>query len=222
MNSLFLTFEGPDGCGKSTQARLLAEKLRSQGYDVFLTREPGGTSLGEAVRELLLGKEYELTSSAEALLYAAARAQHVEEKIRPALAKGQIVICDRFVDSSLAYQGYGLGLSLQRLREINLFATSGLEPDLTILLDLDPQIGLARARAGRGQTDRIEERDGAFHKQVREGFLDLARSQPERFAVIQVEGLPPEEVEQLVWTRVEKLLGKQRGTFSCNKMGVKS
>ena len=107
MNSLFLTFEGPDGCGKSTQARLLAEKLRSQGYDVFLTREPGGTSLGEAVRELLLGKEYELTSSAEALLYAAARAQHVEEKIRPALAKGQIVICDRFVDSSLAYQGYG-------------------------------------------------------------------------------------------------------------------
>ena len=220
MNSLFLTFEGPDGCGKSTQARLLAEKLRSQGYDVFLTREPGGTSLGEAVRELLLGKEYELTSSAEALLYAAARAQHVEEKIRPALAKGQIVI-----SIGLWTQAWPIRVMVwacpSKLRR-STFATSGLEPDLTILLDLDPQIGLARARAGRGQTDRIEERDGAFHKQVREGFLDLARSQLERFAVIQVEGLPPEEVEQLVWTRVEKLLGKQRGTFSCNKMGVKS
>lgn len=199
---MFITFEGPDGSGKSTQATLLAQKLREEGYSVLLTREPGGTALGEVVRGILLGKDLEMANETEALLYAAARAQHVGEKIKPALGQGKIVICDRFVDSSLAYQGYGLGLSLKELKKINYFATGGLKPNLTFLLDLEPGWGLARARKERGAMDRIEERALEFHSKVRHGFLDLAKQEEERFCVIEIADLDKEETAEFIWRKI--------------------
>lgn len=203
---LFITFEGPDGSGKSTQAQSLASRLQEEGYRVLLTREPGGTKLGEAVREILLGKAHQISQRTEALLYAAARAQHVEEKLIPALARGQIVICDRFVDSSLAYQGYGLGMCLSEINQINSFATGGLKPDLTFLLDLSPQEGLARARQDRGQMDRIEERDLQFHTKVRQGFLELAKQESQRFRVIQTQDRYKEEVAASIWEETRNVL----------------
>jgi dTMP kinase len=203
---LFITFEGPDGSGKSTQAQSLASRLQEEGYRVLLTREPGGTKLGEAVREILLGKAHQISQRTEALLYAVARAQHVEEKLIPALARGQIVICDRFVDSSLAYQGYGLGMCLSEINQINSFATGGLKPDLTFLLDLSPQEGLARARQDRGQMDRIEERDLQFHTKVRQGFLELAKQESQRFRVIQTQDRCKEEVAASIWEETRNVL----------------
>lgn len=203
---LFITFEGPDGSGKSTQAHFLAQNLQEEGYSVLLTREPGGTALGEAVRGILLGKDLQMSNETEALLYAAARAQHVEEKIKPALEQGKIVICDRFVDSSLAYQGYGLGLPLEELKKINSFAARGLRPNLTFLLDLEPERGLARARIERGQMDRIEERALEFHSKVRHGFLDLAKQERERFCVLQIADMSKEETAAFIWNQTLNLL----------------
>ncbi len=172
---MFITFEGPDGAGKTTQIKLLYEALKAGGYRVVVTREPGGTSIGDRIRELLLDPDQkEMAAETEVLLYAAARAQHVQEKIVPALQEGKLVLCDRFVDASLAYQGYGLGLGEAQVRVINQFATGGLEPDLTILLDLPPEEGRRRLER-RSPLDRIEQKSIAYHRRVREGFLQLAK-----------------------------------------------
>jgi dTMP kinase len=181
--SLFVTFEGPDGSGKTTQARLLAEFLRERGYAVELTREPGGTEIGEQIRQVLLStRNRAMRDETEVLLFSAARAQIVAELIRPALAAGKIVLCDRYYDSTLAYQGYGLGLDLDALRAITRFATGGLAPQLTFYVDVPAEVGLARRQ--RGKTNRLDQKDVAYHTRVRNGYLELARAEPTRFVII--------------------------------------
>lgn len=192
---MFITFEGPDGSGKTTQIGLLATWLREQGRDVVCTREPGGIPASEAIRELVLHRDF--TAEGEALLFLAARAEHVRTLIRPALESGSVVVCDRFNDSTLAYQGYGLGLNLAVLRELCAFATGGLEPDLTVLLDLPPESGLKRRRGGSGtqlaleldlsqevgvseEINRLDNRALEFHRRVRDGFLAEANLAPHR------------------------------------------
>lgn len=181
--SLFITFEGPDGSGKTTQARLLAEYLRARGYAVVLTREPGGTTIGEQLREVILStRNRMMRNETEVLLFSAARAQIVAEVIRPALAAGKIVLCDRYADSTLAYQGYGLSLDLDALRAITRFATGGLVPDLTFFVDVPVQVGLARRQ--RGKTNRLDQKDIEYHTRVRNGYWELVRAEPQRFIVI--------------------------------------
>jgi len=179
----FLTFEGPDGCGKSTQAKLMADYLTAQGQNVVLTREPGGTPLAEMIRELILTPTAEqLVPMAEILLYAASRAQHVERLIKPSLAEGKIVVCDRFIDSSLAYQGFGLGRDLRVIKEINRLAIGDFQPNLTFLLDIDTETALKRIGGRTGQTvratDRIEARNIQYRQRVRDGFLTIAAAEP--------------------------------------------
>jgi dTMP kinase len=189
----FITFEGPEGSGKSTHIRLLAAYLRDQGFAVTLTREPGGTPLGESVRGLLQhnGSGEAPVGRAEVLLFLASRAQHVERLIRPALQAGSWVLCDRFADSTLAYQGYGRGFDLNDLAEVNRFATGGLTPDLTVLLDVTTETSRARLSARESLTasapDRIEREADDFHRRLRDGFLDLALREPERFVVLTTE-----------------------------------
>lgn len=181
--SLFITFEGPDGSGKTTQIRLLAQSLAERGYQALITREPGGTPIGNAVRTILLSPEYgEMSPRTEALLYIAARAQIVHEVIRPTIAQGTIVLCDRFGDSTLAYQGYGHGQDVDELRTIINFATGGLRPDLTLYLDVDVSTGLQRKQPNLW--DRVEAYDIAFHENVRAGYRALIAADPERWAVI--------------------------------------
>lgn len=182
-----IAFEGVEGSGKSTQLELLRRALG--GREVVVTREPGGTPAGERVRALLLDPGVELSPRAEALLFAAARAELVEAVIRPALERGAVVLCDRYLDSSLAYQGAARGLGQGPVEEVNRFATGGLLPDLVVLLDLDPASGLRR-RAG--QLDRIEAQDLDFHRRVRQAFRDLAAADPERFAVVDAAAPVPE------------------------------
>lgn len=178
---LFITFEGPDGSGKTTQIDLLGRFLKEEGHPVLLTREPGGTPIGEKLREIILDcSNTEMNNVTEALLYAASRAQHVAQVILPSLEKGTWVICDRFVDSSIAYQGYGRGLG-QSVGTINQIATGGCRPDITFLLCIDPQIGMKRID---GQLDRLEMEQMEFHKAVLQGYLDLAKQEWERIAVI--------------------------------------
>lgn len=184
MAGVFVTFEGGEGSGKSTQIGLLAARLVTTTLTV--TREPGGTPLGERVREVLLHPgEYAVDAWAELLLYEASRAQLVADEIRPALEAGGVAVCDRFTDSTLAYQGFGRGLPLDRVRAANELATGGLVPDVTVLLDIAPLVGLARA-TGQG-ADRLERESLEFHERVREGFLTLASAEPERFVVIDAE-----------------------------------
>ena len=189
----FITFEGPEGSGKSTHIRLLAAYLRDQGIAVTLTREPGGTPLGESVRGLLQhnGSGEAPVGRAEVLLFLASRAQHVERLIRPALQAGNWVLCDRFADSTLAYQGYGRGFDLNALAEVNRFATDGLTPDLTVLLDVTTETSRARLSARESLTaaapDRIECEADDFHRRLRDGFLALALREPERFVVLTTE-----------------------------------
>lgn len=184
MTGLFITLEGPEGAGKSTQMPLLCEWLEAQGHEVVCTRNPGGTQIGRQIRQILLDPENRaLVPMAELMLYAADRAQHVQEVVRPALASGKVVICDRFSDSTLAYQGYGRGLDTTLLRALNEMATEGLRPDLTLLLDLASEAGLARVQRYR-QTDRLEEEAIAFHHRLRDGYLALAAEEPERIVVI--------------------------------------
>lgn len=192
---MFITLEGPDGSGKTTQARLLAEWLRDQGYQVVLTREPGGTDIGDQIRGVL----HDLRNTAmdprtEILLYSASRAQHVAQLIRPALAAGKIVISDRYADSTLAYQGYGRGLDLETLQVITAFATVGLAPDLTLHLDIPPQAGLERRQVGGNEWNRLDAEGLEFHQRVRAGFLELARREPERWVTIDATR-PVEEVQ---------------------------
>lgn len=183
MKTMFITFEGPDGSGKSTQVKQLNEYLQSRGCQVLLTREPGGTTIGEHIRQLVLSKQSQgITHQAEALLFSAARAQIVAEVIQPALAAGKIVLCDRYSDSTMAYQGYGLGLDLDALRAITRFATSGLVPDLTIYIDVPVSVGIARKQGD--QVNRLDAKEIAYHEQVRKGFLQLASAEPARWVVI--------------------------------------
>lgn len=180
---LFVAFEGGEGAGKSTQIRAAAQWLEASGREVVVTREPGGTPLGVELRRLVLDPAGDVTPRAEALLYAADRAHHVDTVIRPALAAGRVVLTDRYVDSTLAYQGAGRGLRVEEARVITSWATADLTPALTVLLDLDPTIGLARAGA-RATLDRLESASLAFHQAVREGFRALAAADPERYLVL--------------------------------------
>jgi dTMP kinase len=190
---MFVTFEGVDGSGKSTQARLLADRLRSEGREVVLTREPGGTAVGEQIRELLLHGEG-MAPWAEAALFAAARAQLVDEVIKPALARGADVVADRYLDSSLAYQGVARGLGVERVLELNLLATSGLLPDRTFLLALPPE----QAEARRGdRPDRIEREGSAFAEEVDRAYREIARVFAKRVAVVDAAG-KPEDIAQTV------------------------
>lgn len=180
----FVVFEGGEGSGKSTQSARLAETLRAAGHEVVVTREPGGTTLGTSIRALLLDvRTRGLDPRAEALLYAADRAQHVAELIRPALERGAVVISDRYVDSSLAYQGAGRALARDEVAELSAWATAGLVPGLTVVLDVDPAVGLVRAR-GVDAPDRLESEPMDFHQRVRQGFLDLAAAEPQRYLVL--------------------------------------
>ena len=179
----FITFEGVEGCGQTTQSALRQGRLRAAGMEVLVTREPGGTVIAEAIRAILLDPQHEsMGETAELLLYGAARAQHVHERIRPALERGAVVLCDRFADSTTAYQGAGRGLDRRTLATIHDIATNGLAPGLTILLDLEPEVGLARARS-RGRADRLEREALAFHERVRAGYLAIAAEAPERVVV---------------------------------------
>lgn len=213
---MFISFEGIEGSGKSTAQRLLAEHLQGLGYDPLLTREPGGCALGRSLRPILLdARTRGLSSRAELYLFLADRAQHVAEVIRPALEAGQTVLCDRYADSTLAYQGYGRGLDPEHLRRINDMATGGLMPDLTLLLDLPVHCGLERAGVrnreegtvlseGRFDAESLE-----FHERVRQGYRSLAAEEPERFAIIDA-AQPPEDVVLQCLSAVEASL-RQRG-----------
>jgi dTMP kinase len=197
---LFITFEGLDGCGKSTQMELLATGLRERGYVVLVTREPGGTPLGEAIRQVLLDpRHHGMSARAEALLYAAARAHLVEQVIRPALKDGQVVLCDRYLDSSLAYQGYGRGLGSDDITTLNVWATDCLFPDLTLFLDLDDAIRATRVAA---VPDRLEAEDDEFHRKVGEGFRELLLLHPHRIRRVDARGTE-EEVQARVRSVVE-------------------
>lgn len=208
---MFITFEGPDGSGKSTQIKLLAETLTGLGQRVLLTREPGGTEISEQIRHVLHDlRNHAMQPRAEILLYSAARAQLVGEKIRPHLAAGGIVLSDRYADSTMAYQGYGHGLDLETLRLITRFATDNLRPDLTLLFDLDPEVGLKRRMASGGEWNRLDDYALAFHQRVREGYLELARAEPERWVSVNaaqtVETLQA-EVRAIVSQRIERIRG---------------
>lgn len=184
MTGAFFTFEGVEGSGKSTQIERLRDTLESQGHKVDLTREPGGTPIAELIRGVVLDPAHtEMNSVAELLLYEAARAQHVEERIRPALEQGTIVLCDRYIDSTTAYQGAGRGLNAADLQTLHTIATGGLLPDLTFLIDLPVAQGLARASKGE-ESDRIERESIEFHEQVRVGFLELAKNESDRIRII--------------------------------------
>lgn len=180
----FITFEGPDGSGKTGQLDLLAEELIQAGYPILTTREPGGTPIGDQIRATLLDlKNTAMVDRTEALLYQAARAQLVDEVIKPHLASGGVVLCDRYADSTLAYQGYGHQNTLESLRGIIHYATGGLTPDLTILMDLAPEVGLQR-RLDAGGVNRLDAYDIEFHHRVREGYLEMARNQPDRWVIV--------------------------------------
>lgn len=205
---IFITLEGPDGAGKSSQAGALADRLRDDGREVVLTREPGGTELGERVREVLLSVNAAHDALTDGLLFNAARRQLVRDVITPALANGAVVICDRFSDSTLAYQGYGSGASLHALRALADVATDGLAPTRTVLLDVPAEIGLARRFGGSSdQLTRFETSetfDRAFHQRVRDGYLKLAAGEPDRWRVVNA-SLPPDEVAARLWEAVRDL-----------------
>lgn len=198
---MFITFEGVEGAGKSTQIRLLANYLRSSGYsDIVITREPGDGPLGAELRRLVLSppQGVDVDSKAELFIMMADRAQHVAGLIKPALFRNAVVLCDRFIDSSTAYQGYGRFLDIDQIHKLNAIATSGLKPDYTILLDLDPAIGLARQK----ERNRMEDETLAFHIRIRNGFLELASQEPERFIVVDA-STGVDEVQQAILERLK-------------------
>lgn len=192
--SFFISLEGPDGCGKTTQAKRLAESLKVAGHRVLLTREPGGTAIGDQIRRVLMSLDNRrMAPRTEFLLFTSSRAQLVHEVIGPHLDDGGLVVSDRFYDSSFAYQGYGHGLDLEALKRITAFATDGLAPDLTLLLDLPVAVGLARRKDG-GNWNRLDDYDMDFHERVRQGYLSVAESDPDRWVVIDADQ-PADEVE---------------------------
>ena len=183
---MFITLEGPEGSGKTTAVEAAVKKLEEMGYEIVRTREPGGTPIAEQIRNVILDKDnVKMDGRTEALLYAASRRQHLVEKVWPALKEGKIVICDRYLDSSLAYQGYARGLGPDNVLNINLFATENTWPDLTLLFDIKPELGLARINANSNrEVNRLDLEELDFHNKVRNGFLDLARKYPERYVII--------------------------------------
>ncbi|MFZ6006909.1 MAG: dTMP kinase [Nitrospirota bacterium] len=204
---IFISLEGIEGTGKTTQARLLSERLVEKGYEVILTQEPGGTVIGNRIREILLHVDHrEMSYMVELLLYNADRAQHLNEKILPAVNDGKIVITDRFTDSTIAYQGYGRGIDIELLKSIDLIATGGIRPDLTILFDLDVETGLKRNK-GINKVDRLELEDIEFHKKVREGYLKIAEAETERIKIVDA-SLPLKDVSEKVWEIVRWRLEK--------------
>jgi dTMP kinase len=201
--ALFITFEGGEGCGKSTQSRLLLKKLKQQNIPVVLTHEPGGTSLGSELRKVLKRKRgYSILPEAELFLFAASRAQLVAGVVRPALEEGKVVISDRFAHSTLVYQGYGRGLDLSIVERVNNMATGNLRPDLTILLDISPEQGLARKRSLK---DRFELEGLSFHRRIREGYVRIAAAEPDRWLVVDA-SLPKGKIAEIIWDRVSQLL----------------
>jgi dTMP kinase len=206
VGGLFITFEGGEGSGKSTQLARVAERLGADGLDVVVTREPGGTPVGDRIREVLLSTEHTgMAPMAELLLYEASRAELVAKVIEPALARGAVVLCDRFADSSTAYQAFARGLPLDDVLVLNALATAGRIPDLTLVFDVDPRVGLARARA-TGAADRLESEHLDFHQSVRAGFLTLADREPARFAVIDAS-----QTEDAVAAQVSAVVGRALG-----------
>lgn len=205
----FITFEGGEGAGKTTVIRYVADMLAAEGRDVVVTREPGGIEIAERIREVILDKRHTaMDGRTEALLYAAARRQHLVEKVAPALERGAVVLCDRFLDSSLAYQGHARGLGIEEVLAINAFAIGGLMPELTLLLDIEPEVGLARVQAGQGrEINRLDLESPAFHRLVREGYHRLLDRYPQRIARIDADRSVA-EVAADAWAVVRGLLGK--------------
>jgi dTMP kinase len=200
---MFITLEGPDGSGKSMQVPMLAEFIRQRGYEVLTTREPGGTSIGDQIRQVImkLGNT-SMHPRTEILLFCAARAQIVEEVLKPALARGVVVISDRYADSTLAYQGYGHGVNLDDLRQLLAFVTGGLKPDLTLLLDVDATVGLQRRQTSGGEWNRLDAYALDFHKRVRDGYHELAKADPQRWETIDA-GQSPEMVQSAIQKIIE-------------------
>jgi dTMP kinase len=195
MQGVFITFEGNDGSGKSTVIEKIAEELKNNGHKVILTREPGGIKISEQIRQIILDKNNsEMDSRTEALLYAASRRQHVFEKIKPALEQGYIVLCDRFIDSSLAYQGYARGIGIDEVYNLNLFATGGLLPDLTIYIEINPEVGFSRMKKNRRELDRLELESISFHKAVHEGYQLIAKRFKDRIVTINGEKTPQDVI----------------------------
>ncbi len=205
---MFITFEGPEGSGKTTQIRLLRDYLQQQGWSVVATREPGGTPIGDQIRACLHDvNNTAMTAAAELLLYSASRAQLVGELIRPALAQGQIVLCDRYADSTLAYQGYGRGLDLAALQQITQFVTGGLQPDLTLFLDVAVEAGLARRQLGGDEMNRLDREAVTFHQKVRAGYFQLIAANPARWVIINAERPVPviqAEIREIVRGRIRQ------------------
>lgn len=203
---IFITMEGPDGAGKSTQIDLLKKYLEDKGYNILLTRDPGGNDISEAIRKIILNKDFtEMGYMTELLLYASARAQLVKENIKPALEAGTAVIADRFVDSSAVYQGIGRGLGIDTVYKVNEFALQGIMPDMTILMDLEAEVGLARKK-NQAELDRMERESVDFHKKVVAGYRELADRYPERILKVDAT-LQVQEIHDIIVTNIEKKLG---------------
>lgn len=205
MKGKFITFEGSEGSGKSTQVELIFSDLKVRGEDIILLREPGGVELGEKIRDLLLDvKNVDMTGECETLLYMAARAQLVAEKISPLLNKGTHILCDRFLDSTIAYQGYGNGVDIDFIKKVGQFITQSVKPDLTLLFDIDSRVGLSRIKRSK---DRIERRAMAYHNRVRQGYLRMAAAEPQRIRVIDVGARSKEDIFSEVRGYIEPLFG---------------
>lgn len=199
---LFITFEGIDGCGKTTQIELLKEELEKKGYTVLLTREPGAKGLGEKFREILLNYDGEVSSNCESFLFLADRAQHIDTIIKPAINNGTIVLCDRHTDSTVAYQGYGRELNLEQIYQLNKIATNGIVPDITFILDIDIETSLQRIGKGR---DRMENAGREFFERVRNGYIEISKQEPERVKLLNGKS-PIEEIQNTISNYVEKLI----------------
>ncbi len=195
---LLITLEGPEGSGKSTQSRMLAKFLRKKGHKVIHIWDPGSTKFGEAIREILLSPGRKFSSKAETMLYLGARAQLVDEKIAPALSQKKIVICDRFIDATVCYQGYGLGVDIKQINRFNDFVTGSITPDITFFLDINVKKGLKRSKNVKGYSDRIEKRGDGFHNKVRDGYIKLLKRFPRRIKRISIDDNDKEEVQVII------------------------